>query len=75
MKDLCIVCVLCGHPFLQGSFNLINFDRNWFLIDKDFCKPGVIQGLPLNFNLVLEFFLELHKCQVKTHTFQEKFIS
>ena len=31
--------------FLQGSFNLIYFDRNWFLIYKDFCKPGVIQSL------------------------------
>ena len=45
-----------GFLFLQGSFNLINFDRNWFLIDIDFCKPEVIQGLSLNFNLFLEFF-------------------
>ena len=56
--------------FLQGSFNLINFDRDWLLIDIDFCKPGVIQGLSLNFYLFLEFFLEVHKCQVKTQTFQ-----
>ena len=45
-----------GFLFLQGSFNLINCDRNWFLIDIDFCKPGVIQALSLNFNLFLEFF-------------------
>ena len=42
--------------FLHGSFNLINFDMNWFLIDIDFCEPGVIQGLFLNFNLFLEIF-------------------
>ena len=40
--------------FRQGSFNLINFDRSWFLIDIDFCKPGVMQGLTLNFNVFLE---------------------
>ena len=40
--------------FRQGSFNLINFDRNCFLIDIDFCKPGVMQGLTLNFNVFLE---------------------
>ena len=40
--------------FRQGSFNLINFDRNWFLIDVDFCKAGVMQGLTLNFNAFLE---------------------
>ena len=62
-----------GFIFLQGSFNLINFDRNWFLIDIDFCKPEVIQGLTLNFNLFLELFLEAHRCQVKTQTFQGKF--
>ena len=42
-----ITCILCGLPFLQGPFNIINFDRNWFLIDIDFCKSGVIQSLSL----------------------------
>ena len=45
-----------GFVFLQESLDLINFDRNWFLIDIDFCKPGVIEGLSLNFNLFLEIF-------------------
>ena len=47
-----------GFLFSQEPFSLINFDRNLFLIDIDFCKPGVIQVLSLNFNL-LEFFLEV----------------
>ena len=59
--------------FFQRSFNLINIDSNWFLIDIDFCKPGVIEGLSLNFNLFLKTFLEVHKCQVKTQTFQREF--
>ena len=62
-----------GFLFSQGSFNLINFERNSFLIDIDFCTPGVIQGLSLNFNLLLEMFFEKHKCQVKTQTFPGKF--
>ena len=57
MTDFCIACILYGLHFLQGSFNFINFDSNWFLIDIDFCKPEVIQGLSLNFNLFLEIFL------------------
>ena len=73
IKYFCIACILCELPFLQGSFNLINFDRKWFLIDIDFCKPQVIQGLSLNFKLFLYFFLEMHKCQVRTQTFQGKF--
>ena len=40
----------------KGSFNLRNFDRNLFLVDIDFCKPGVVQGLSLKFNLFLEVF-------------------
>ena len=75
IKYFCIGCILCGLLFLQGSFDLINFDRNWFLKDIDFCKPGVIQGLFLNFNLFLEIFLEVHMCQVKTQTFQGKVFS
>ena len=62
-----------GFLFLQGLFNLISFDRKWFLIDIDFRKPGVIQGLTLNFNIFLKIFLDVHKCQVKTQTFQGKF--
>ena len=58
--------------FLQGSFNLINFGKDWFLIDIDFWKPRVI--LSSNFNLFLEIFLEVHKCQVEMQTFQGKFI-
>ena len=27
--------------FLFGSFNVINFDRNWLLIDMGFYKPEV----------------------------------
>ena len=73
IKDFCIVCVLCGFPFLQEYFNLINFDRNCFLIDIDCFKPRVIYGLSLNFNLLLDFFLEVHKCQVKAQIFERKF--
>ena len=65
IKDFCIACILHGLPFLQGSFNLIKFDRNWFLIDTDFCKAGVIHGLSLNFNLF--------KCQ-ELKLFKESFI-
>ena len=41
----------------------------------DFCKPDVIQGLSLNFNLFLEIFFRGadFKFQAKTQTFQEKF--
>ena len=59
--------------FVQGSFNLLNFDRNWYLIDIDFYKPGVVLGLSLNCNLYLELFSEVHKYQVQPHTFQGKF--
>ena len=59
--------------FLQESFNLVNFDENWFLIDIDLCKPEVIQGLSLDFSLFLEIFLEVLKCPVKTQTFQGRF--
>ena len=62
-----------GFLFLQGSFNLINFDRKWFLLHIDLCEPGVIQGcLSLNFNLFLDFFFR-GASQVKTQTFQGKF--
>ena len=61
-----------GFLFLQGSFNLINFDRNWFLIDIDFCKPEVIQGLSLNFNLFLEFFFRGAKVSSKDSNFSRK---
>ena len=44
MKYFCIACILCGLPFLQGTFNLIYIDKNWFLKDIDFYKPGAIQG-------------------------------
>ena len=30
-------------------------DRNLFFTEIDFCKPGVIQGFDLNFNLYLVF--------------------
>ena len=39
-----------------GFFIYRSFDRSWFLIDKDFCKPGVTQDLSLNFNLIFEIF-------------------
>ena len=52
---------MCGLPFFQGYFNLIDFDRSWFLIDLNFYKPGIFQGLSLNFNSFLEFFLEMHR--------------
>ena len=55
IKGFCIACILCGLPFLQGSFNLIHFDRNWFLIDIDVSKPGVIQGLSLNVTFIIFF--------------------
>ena len=33
-------------------------DRNLFFTEIDFCKPGVIQGFDLNFNLYLLVFLK-----------------
>ena len=63
-----------GFHFLQGSLNLVEFVRNWFLIDIKFCKPGVIKGLSLKINLFLEFILEGHRCQIKSQSFQGKFI-
>ena len=33
-------------------------DRNLFFTEIDFCKPGVIQGFDLNFNLYLLIFLK-----------------
>ena len=63
-----------GFHFLQGSLNLVEFVRNWFLIDIKFCNPGVIQGLPLKINLFLEFILEGHRYQIKSQSFQGKFI-
>ena len=60
-----LICTLCV-PCFTRALHLKNLDRNWFLIDIDFCKPRVLQGLSLNFNLFLEI---LHKCQVKTQTF------
>ena len=33
-------------------------DRNLFFTEIDFCKPGVIQGFELNFNLHLLIFLK-----------------
>ena len=65
IKDFCIVCSLFGFLFLKGSFNLIYFDRNWFLINIDFFKPGVVQGLSLNFILFLEIFLRGAKVSSK----------
>ena len=67
LKDFCIACILCGFPFLQGSFSLRNFDGNWFLLGVNFCKQRVNQGLSLNFNLFLEIYLVKHKCQVDSN--------
>ena len=69
IKDFCFVCILFGFLFLKGSFSLIYFDRNWFLINIDFCKPGVIQGLSLNFILFLEIFLRGAKVSSKNSNF------
>ena len=33
-------------------------DRILFFTETDFCKPGVIQGFDLNFNLYLLIFLK-----------------
>ena len=38
-----------------------------------FCKPRVIHGISLNFDICLEIFLVVHKSQVKTRTFRGKF--
>ena len=69
MKDFCFICILYGLAFLARSFNLMNFYRNWFLIEIDFCKPDVIQGLSLNF-IFIEIFSDVHKCWSKIQTFQ-----
>ena len=74
MKDFYIGCILHELLFLPRSFNLIKFGRTYFLINIDFSKPGIIQGLSINFKLFADIFLELHKCQVKTQTFMERFI-
>ena len=34
---------------------------NLFLTDIDFCKPKVIQGLALNFNLYFLIILRVHR--------------
>ena len=39
----CIFWILSGLPFLLGSFNVKNFDWNWFLMGIDFCKCEVIK--------------------------------
>ena len=43
---------------IVGSFFLMKSDRNLFFTEIDFCKPGVIQGFDLNFNLYLLIFLK-----------------
>ena len=39
----------------------MKFASNLFFTDIDFCKPKVIQGLGLNFNLYLLILLEVHR--------------
>ena len=34
-------------------------DRSLFFTEIDFCKPGVIQGFELNFNLYLLVFFKV----------------
>ena len=36
-------------------------DRNLFFTEIDFCKPGVIQGFDLNFNLYFLIFKRVQK--------------
>ena len=43
--------------FVCESLQFMNFLREEFLTDIDFCNVGIIQGLILNFNLCLLTFL------------------
>ena len=43
--------------FLQVSYNLKTFERNWFLVAISFCKPGVIHHLFQYFNFIFRNFL------------------
>ena len=43
---------------IVGFFFFMKSNRNLFSSEIDFCKPGVIQGFDLNFNLYLLIFLK-----------------
>ena len=55
---------------MKFCFNsrILFFDkvRNLFFTEIDFCKPGVIQGFDLNFNLYLLIFLKGAKLSTRS---------
>ena len=58
--------------FKVGSFNLINFVSNLIFIEINFCKPGVMQGLVLNFNFcVVSFFNGRYLSKIELNFFKK----